>query len=181
MNPTATVLPGPSTRHGAVDVLVCGNADRGDDGAPIAAAPLLDWLLASPGHLRVVGELDVTHLCSIPDDDGLVIVDAATGLEPGAIAMLRLDDAGAYGSRIRPRSSHALPIPEVVAIANTLRGQPLDGRIVVIGGIRFGLGEPLSDAVGRAIPELALNVWRAVAVVHAERAARDATNRSGEA
>jgi hydrogenase maturation protease len=163
----------PMTRHATVDVLVCGNADRGDDGAPVAAADLLDWLLASPAHVRIVGDLDVTHLCSIPEDDGVVIVDAATGLEPGTIATLPLDAAGSGAADVQPRSSHSLPIPEVVAIANTLRGRPLDGRIVAIGGTRFGLGEPLSDPVARAIPQLALDVWRAVAAVHLTGAADD--------
>jgi len=169
------------TSHSTVDVLVCGNADRGDDGAPVAAADLLDWLLASPAHVRIVGDLDVTHLCSIPDEDGVVIVDAATGLEPGAIATLLLEDAGRPGGRVQPRSSHALPIPEVVAIANTLRRCPLRGRIVAIGGARFSLGEPLSDPVARAIPELVLDVWRAVAALHADGSAAGVNPRTAEA
>jgi hypothetical protein len=43
-----------------------------------------------------------------------------------------------------------------------IRGHPLRGRIVVIGGAEFGLGAPLSDHVADAVPALAAAVLVAI-------------------
>jgi hydrogenase maturation protease len=152
----------PGARTIAVEILVCGSADRGDDGAPIAACELLRPDLPDDVSLRTVGLLDVDDLLAIRDGAGVVIVDAATGIERGAVLDLPL--AGLLGPdvAVRSRSSHALAIPEVVGLAEMIRGRPLRGRIVVIGGSHFGLGQPLSRIVGAALPRLRSAVLRAV-------------------
>ena len=85
----------------------------------------------------------------------MIVVDAATGIPPGRIVDLPLDGLVDRDDRLRPRSSHALGFPEVIGLATLIRGRPLAGRIVAIGGSKFGLGAALSDRVARAIPALA--------------------------
>lgn len=146
----------------AVEVFVCGSPDRGDDGAPIAASGLLRGGLPPDVAVRVVGQLDVDDLLSIPPGAGVVIVDAATGIDPGAIVDLALTGLIGQQDGVRPRSSHALALPEVVGLAEMIRGWPLRGRIVAIGGAQFGLGEPFSWPVAAALPVLSDAILEAV-------------------
>jgi hydrogenase maturation protease len=138
-----------------VDVLICGSLDRGDDGAALVAAPLIRASLGPNARIAVVGQLDVDDLLAIPRDAGVVIVDAATGIPPGTIQDLPLRGFLVEDSIFRPRSSHALELPEVIGLAEMLRGHPLVGRIVVVGARQFRLGHPLSTRVAVALPELA--------------------------
>ena len=67
------------TRRGAtvaVEVLVCGSPDRGDDGAPLAVMRRLRDQLPTDVTMRAVGMLDVDDLLSVPAGAGVVIVDA---------------------------------------------------------------------------------------------------------
>jgi hydrogenase maturation protease len=112
--------------------------------------------------MRVVGQLDVDDLLSIPSGAGVVIVDAATGIEPGAIVALALNGLIGHQERIRPRSSHALALPEVVGLAEMIRGRPLRGRIVAIGGAQFGFGEAFSSPVAAALRLLSDAILEAV-------------------
>lgn len=146
----------------AVEVLVCGSADRGDDGAPMAAWEGLRGGLPPDVAVRVVGQLDVDDLLSIPPGAAVVIVDAATGIDPGAIVELALDGLIGQGDGMRPRSSHALALPEVIGLAQMIRGRPLHGRIVAVGGAEFGLGAPFSAPVAAALPQLSDAILEAV-------------------
>jgi hydrogenase maturation protease len=145
-----------------VEVLVCGSPDRGDDGAPIAASQLLRGKLPADVAMRVVGMLDVDDLLSIPPGAGVVIVDAATGIDPGMVVDLGLTGLIGRQGGVHPRSSHALALPEVVGLAEMMRGRPLRGRIVAIGGAQFGLGEPFSHPVSSALRQLSEAVLEAV-------------------
>jgi hydrogenase maturation protease len=145
-----------------VEVLICGSPDRGDDGAPAVAAASLADHLPPNATIRTVGMLDIDDLLSVPPGARVIIVDAATGIRPGQIVELPLDGLVDREDRLRPRSSHALGFPEVIGLATLIRGRPLAGRIVAIGGSRFGLGAALSDKVARAIPALARAVSDAV-------------------
>jgi hydrogenase maturation protease len=156
---------GPSRRAAppiAAEVLVCGSSDRGDDGAPIAAADALRADLPDDVRVRVVGQLDIDDLLDVPAGARVVIVDAAIGIRPGEIVELPLTGLLGGEERIRPRSSHALAIPEVIGLAGLIRGRPLEGRVVVIGGVAFGLGASLSPNVARAIPGLVRAIRDAV-------------------
>ena len=146
----------------AVEILVCGSADRADDGAPIAAGRLVQARLGSDVRLRFVGQLDIDDLLAIGPGAGVVVVDAATGLAPGEVVDLPLGGLGEATTAVRPRSSHALAIPEVVGLAEMIRGRPFRGRVVAIGGNHFGLGRPLSRSVDAALPELARAILAAV-------------------
>jgi hydrogenase maturation protease len=146
----------------AVQVLVCGSPDRGDDGAPIAAAALLRDRLPSDVQLRIIGQLDVDDLLRVPAGAGVVVVDAAKGIRPGQIVELPLNGLVSREHRLRPRSSHALAFPEVIGVAELVRGLPVRGRIVAIGGAEFGLGAPLSARVAKAVPALVAAVLVAI-------------------
>jgi hydrogenase maturation protease len=142
--------------HPRVRLLVCGAGDRGDDGAALAAAatllPTLDeehrgWL-----EIRRCGQLDVQDLLDLPEGMAGVIVDAAIGIPPGAIITIPFDQLTAAGVATGPRSSHAMPIDQVLTLASTLRDRPLRGTFVGIGGRRFGFGQSLSRVVRAAMP-----------------------------
>jgi hydrogenase maturation protease len=165
--------PGPSDRSDqagqpvAVEVLACGSHDRGDDGAPIAAASLISEHLPSDVRVRIVGQLDIDHLLAIPTAVPVVIVDAAVGIPPGEIVELPVNGFVGRKDGLRPRSSHALSLPEVVGLAELIRGRPVEGRIVAIGGVDFGLGETLSERVSTAVPALTAAIRHAIDRVRA--------------
>ena len=140
----------------AVRLLVCGNAERGDDGAalssvatllPTLSAPLLERIeVRRCGQLRVEDLLDVTP-CEV-----VVIVDAAVGVPPGHVITLPVADIAPLLGTAAPRSSHELPIDQVLSLAATLRPGGLPAGVFVgIGGRRFGYGRPLSRSVRLAM------------------------------
>jgi hydrogenase maturation protease len=143
-----------STSPVAVEVLLCGSLDRGDDCAPMAAAALLRDRMPDDVRVRIVGQLDIDDLLAVPAGARVVIVDAAVGIHAGQIVELPLTGLVGREDRLRPRSSHALAFPEVIGLAELIRGRPAQGRIVAIGGTAFGLGAALSPPVARAIPAL---------------------------
>lgn len=146
----------------AVEVLVCGSPDRGDDGAPLAAAAVLRQDLPDDVRVRTVGQLDIDDLLAVSADARLVIVDAAVGIRPGQIVELPLNGLVGRDDRLRPRSSHALAFPEVIGLAEVMRGRPMRGLIVAVGGRAFGLGAAFSPRVARAIPALVAAVRDAI-------------------
>lgn len=160
-----------------IEVLVCGAQDRGDDGAPIAAAALIGHHAVDDVRVHVVGQLDIDDLLAIPAGTGVVIVDAAIGIHAGHILTLPLSGLIGRDDGLHPRSSHALAFPEVVALADFMRGRPLCGRVVVIGGCSFGLGAPFSRAVATALPALGSAILDAAEAVRsavaADRSAQD--------
>ena len=107
-------------------------------------------------------QLDIDDLLAVPPDAGVVIVDTAIGIRAGRIVELPLTGLIGRDDGPHPRSSHALAFPEVVGLADFMRGRPLGGRVVVIGGASFGLGEPFSRAVAAALPALATAILDAV-------------------
>ncbi|HET7726170.1 MAG TPA: hydrogenase maturation protease [Candidatus Limnocylindrales bacterium] len=145
-------------------VLACGTPDRGDDAAALDAVALLDLLepqARGRATIRVVGQLGIEHLAERPDGAAVIVVDAAVGLRPGTVRFVPFAGLAGGARSPVPRSSHELPIPEVVGIAEILGG-PLDGGLLVVGGSDFGLGHPLSPAVEAAIPELADQLAHAI-------------------
>jgi hydrogenase maturation protease len=144
-----------------VEILICGAEDRGDDAAGLAAARDLAGQLPPGVRVRAVGQLDVIDLLELPSGVALVIVDAATGIAPGSIVDLPIDELRRLKT-CRPRSSHALGAPEAVGLAALFRREPVTGRIVAIGGSNFGIGADLSPRVAEAIPGLVASILEAV-------------------
>ena len=142
-----TQLAPPSVR-----LLVCGNADRGDDGAALSAVatllPSLPSAMLERLEVRRCGHLRVEDLLEVPEGEVAVVVDAAVGIAPGHVVTLPIRDIVADPAAPTPRSSHELPVAQVLGRADALRpgGLP-EGTFVGIGGRRFGYGRPLSRSV----------------------------------
>ena len=134
-----------------VEVLVCGSPDRGDDGAGLAALARLVATLPSDVRVRTVGRLEVDDLLAVPIQAGVVIVDTATGVDPGRIVRLPLRGLVGRETGLRLRSSNALAVPEVIGLAEMIHRRPLVGAVVAVGGLEFGLGDAFSWPVSTAL------------------------------
>lgn len=139
-----------------VRLLVCGGADRGDDGAALVAVatllPILAPELLGVLDVRRCGQLQVDDLVDVPHDMAAIVVDAAVGITPGSVAIVPLDALVARRDGPAPHSSHALPVDQVVAIAAAIRGRLPAGSFVGIGGRRFSFGQVLSRPVRAGLP-----------------------------
>jgi hydrogenase maturation protease len=142
-------------------LLVCGSPDRGDDAAALEALAHLPPRALARVSVDVVGQLGVEHLAGLRPGEAVVVVDAAVGLRSGEVRTLSFDDLRAGARMPLPRSSHELPIPEVVGIGELLAG-PLRGSVVVIGGRDFSFGAPLSPEVRAALPAFAAEIEHAI-------------------
>jgi hydrogenase maturation protease len=141
-------------------VLVCGSADRGDDGAALYAVahvlPRLDPILRQRVEVRRCPQLDAADLIDVADGEACLVLDTVVGVPPGSVVEIPLDDLSMLEDAA-PRSSHALPISQVLGIAEAVRGNLPRGRLVGIGGKWFGFGGTRSRALrgGMAAFELA--------------------------
>lgn len=151
--------PAPPT---SVELLACGAPDRGDDGAAVMAVARLADALPDDVRSRIVGQLDIDDLLAVPVGAGVVVVDTVVGVDPGWIVEIPFSGLAGREAGIQPRSSHALSIPETVAVASIIRGRPLKGIVVGIGGVDFGLGEALSWPVASAMDAFVLAIVDAV-------------------
>ncbi len=147
---------------GRVLVLACGERSRGDDAAALVAADRL--LAADDGHalgvdlqagrpgveIRLVGQLEPDDLAAVGPEVRVLVLDAVRGIPPGAILHRSLADLASSGPG--PRSSHMLPLRDVLGLVAVLRGGLPDGSFVGLGGESFELGAPLSPAVRQALP-----------------------------
>ena len=145
-----------------VPIFVCGEPARGDDAAGFAAVELLPADLRARAEVVPVGQLDILFLMDLPADAPCIVVDAVAGLHPGEVwvrPLAALVDRArarqASGRAPEPRSSHELPLEQVLALAATLRDEPPVGTFVGIGGACFDVGTPLTDQVARALPAFA--------------------------
>jgi hydrogenase maturation protease len=145
-----------------IRVLVCGERLRGDDAAAPLAVEMLTEEVRSLAELVEVGQLSVEALLDVPAGMGVIVADAAAGVEPGSVVTLPLEELArprvlAGGPRRgqpgpAPASSHSLPPDQVVALATELRGSPPRGVFVGIGGADFAFGERLSRPVRDGLP-----------------------------
>jgi hydrogenase maturation protease len=135
-----------------VRLLVCGNADRGDDGAALSAVatllPALPTAMLERLEVRRCGHLRPEDLLDVRAGEVCIVVDAAMGIAPGHVVTMPLGTVTGDTSTPTPRSSHELPIDGVFDEARARRpgGLP-EGSFVGIGGRRFGYGRPLSRSV----------------------------------
>ena len=139
-----------------VHVLICGEPLRGDDAAAPLAAEMLPPDVLALATITELGQLGVEALLNVPADAAVVVADAAVGIPAGRIVVLPLEDvARPAGSGASPASSHTLPPDQVLALADEMRGSPLRGTFVGIGGAEFRVGEPPSEEVAAALPAFA--------------------------
>jgi hydrogenase maturation protease len=137
-------------------LVVCGEVERGDDAAgPIAVTGLARDLLRRC-EVRRGAALDVQTLLDVPSEARCVVVDAAVGIEPGVVVVVPLDRLGrlsdARSAGASPRSSHELPVDQILGLARVLRDRLPDGSFVGVGAASAGFGAPLSPAVEAALP-----------------------------
>lgn len=155
-----------------LQILVCGNSDRCDDGAAIWAVshmlPNRGFLEASGIAVTQCGQLDVNDLVGIAGP--VLIVDTAVGVAAGASVTLDFDELLAHPKDISPHSSHALPIDQVIGISRSLRDAPLDGLFVGIGAADVGFGQrlstPVREGMGQFVDAIELALMRLTAHVH---------------
>lgn len=161
MTPTITAPEGVAGRPAVpawvtLRVLICGNADRGDDGAALSAAahvlPRLPDEVRRRIEIRRCLQLDVIDLLDLGAGQTCVIVDTVVGIIPGETLVVPLADLGAWPRSVAPRSSHALPIDQVVGIAGAVRGGVPRGLFVGIGGEQFEFRRRRSRAVTQGMP-----------------------------
>ncbi len=141
-----------------IRLLVCGNVERGDDGAAVTAvAGLLEDLpprIAALLDVRSCEQVEIEDLLAVPATMACVIVDTVVGIPVGSVATIPLaelpEHAGVEGPSAR--SSHIMPIGQVVAIADILREEPVDGLFVGIGGGSFGFERALGGEVLDGMP-----------------------------
>ena len=152
-----------------VSVFICGDPSRGDDAAGFAAVELLSPSARAAADIVPAGQLDVLFLLDLPADRPCVVVDAVAGLAPGevwvrplAALVDRAHGLKRSGRAVEPRSSHELPLEQVLALAATLRDRPPAGTFVGIGGATWLHGEPLSEAVAAGLPALATAIEAAI-------------------
>ncbi|MBP1704720.1 MAG: Hydrogenase maturation protease, partial [Chloroflexi bacterium] len=95
----------------------------------------------------LAGQLDVQLLLDLPADGPCVVVDAVAGIHPGELFVRPLAEiVGAARDRSEAgctpslRSSHELPLEQVLALAALLRATPPAGTFVGIGGSSFDFG-----------------------------------------
>jgi hydrogenase maturation protease len=145
-----TMPPDPSVR-----IVICGNADRGDDGVALATVasllPTLPRTLLGRLEVRRCVELRVEDLVDVPAGVSCLILDAVAGIEPGTVVRLTLGELERRPP-FTPRSSHQLPIDLVVGLAGILRDQPVGGTFIGLAGHGFGYGRSLSRVARAAMP-----------------------------
>ncbi|MCI0581909.1 MAG: hypothetical protein L0227_03280 [Chloroflexi bacterium] len=140
-------------------ILVCGTADRGDDGAALAAIahvlPDLPEPIRGRIEIRRCPQLDVTDLLDVGIGESVVVVDTVVGVEAGRVVTMSLDELARHPAGVAPRSSHALSVDDALLIAEALRGSVPAGAFVGIGGKWFGYGERFSRSVKAGLPVFA--------------------------
>jgi hydrogenase maturation protease len=136
-----------------VRLIVLGEVERGDDAAgPLAVDGLPAAVLDLVEQQRAAA-LDLETLLDIPEGVACVLIDAAIGIEPGQVVALPLEELLACTpDGAVPRSSHELPVEQVLGLAAILRGALPAGSFVGLGAASSGLGAPLSPPVQAALP-----------------------------
>ena len=137
-------------------ILVCGTADRGDDGAALSAIshllPVLPDSIKKRIEVRRCVMLDVTDLIAVGEGESCLVIDTVVGVPAGTIVTKSLEELARNPAGVAPRSSHALSVDDALLIAEAVRGSLPTGTFVGIGGKWFGYGERFSRAVRCGIP-----------------------------
>ena len=147
-------------------MLVCGSADRGDDGAALCAVA---HVLPAPGpnlrqrvEVRRCPQLDAADLIDVADGEACLVLDTVVGVEPGAVVAIPLDEL----TRARQASRRARRTPcRSSQVLRHRRGHPRQAAarpFVGIGGKWFGFGERFSRAVKGKLPDFAIAIQRSI-------------------
>lgn len=143
-------------------VFACGDPLRGDDSAAPLAVKALPAEVQARADIRLVGALEAAYLVGLPAGVRAVIVDAVVGPPAGRVVEMELAEMSGRAERVVTTSSHQLPLDQVVALAQLLRDEPVEGRLVGVGIESVSLGAALSESVSAALPALRDAVARAI-------------------
>ncbi len=141
-------------RGRCVVVLACGEPERGDDGVAFAAADRIGPPADGLTEVRRGGALEPEDLIDIRADEACVVIDCVVGIPPGSVIVRPLEALAAHHgqSAAAPRSTHVMPVADVLALVRVVRPGLPAGSFVGIGGERFGFGDALSTAVEAGLP-----------------------------
>lgn len=135
-----------------LQIIGCGNLDRGDD----AAGLLVVHRLKDMGIPAKEAGGDVLAL--MPEwsmDTPLVLVDAAqTNAPTGEILRLLPQQLPRHQQELR-YSTHGLGLAELVGLASALGRLPERVLVIAIAGARFGIGNAVSRPVLSAVEQVA--------------------------
>jgi hydrogenase maturation protease len=141
-------------------VFVCGDRHRRDDAAALRAADLLGQVLPEDVVLRRVGQLGADDLVAATAAGRCLVIDAVRGIAPGSVVSMPLADMETGGPA--SASSHALPLPTVIALADALGADLAHGTFLGIGGEEFELGEGLTPRVEEALDAFVAAIARSL-------------------
>jgi hydrogenase maturation protease len=141
-------------------VLVCGDRHRRDDAAALVAADYLGQVVPDDVIVRRVGQLGPDDIVAAAAAGRCLVIDAVRGVAPGTVVVMPLADVQQAGPT--SASSHALPLPTVIALADALGADIGRGTFVGIGGEAFELGEGLSPSVEEALDAFMTAIARTV-------------------
>ena len=150
-------------------IIGVGNVDRGDDGAGLAAAALLQERLSHRDDVDVIQHWgESTGLVdAMMDRDKVLIIDAAqSGTAPGRCRRI---DVGAMAlpSDLVDISSHGFGIPQAMELARALGTLPAHCSVYAIEGAAFEIGTPLSEPVQAAVEVVVEKIMRFLETSHA--------------
>ena len=156
-----TVRPA-SAADRPVDVIACGRAGHRDEAVPLEVATAIEGRLPARARLLRAAQVGVDDLLAVRAGGSLVVIDVMSGLRPGQLFVGRLTDLGRSPGGPVARGARSLTIPGLLGLVDMIRGRPLPGVLVAIGGLRFGPGSAISPRVARGLPALIEAVLRAI-------------------
>ena len=130
-------------------VICIGNGMRGDDGAGLVAAERL-----RARGVPVVVEQPQNLIDAWEGIDDVIVVDTVqSGAAPGTLH--RVDAATSpLPADLQTASTHLLGLGEAIELARALGRLPSRLSVLGIEGEAFGLGDPLSAEVDRAVAQV---------------------------
>jgi hydrogenase maturation protease len=142
----------------AIRIIGLGNGMRGDDAVGLMAARRIRQEVGDPVEVIEAEMAGVDLIELMKGAHSVMLIDAArSGQAPGTIH--RLDaSAGPIGSRMFPRSSHALGTVDTLELARAMGVLP---ATVIVYGIEAGnteAGQPLSPSVAKALDQVVQQV-----------------------
>ena len=137
-----------------MQIICCGNPDRGDDSAALLVAQQLRDL----GINAEIQPGDALDLIESWDETGeVVVVDATvTGATPGTVQVW---DGTLPGQVVTATTStHGLGVGEAIYLAQILNRLPKHLRVFGIEGTQFHPGDPISPEVRKAAEQVAKKI-----------------------